>query len=386
MWVGVCAIALLYVGSTLPTALYPLYEREFGFSELMITAIYASYVIGNLAVLVALGRLSDQVGRRPASLIAFGILVASTLCFLAAHATGWLFVGRALNGFAVGLGAGALTAWIAELEPSHDRGRAALLASAGNLAGLCFGPLLAGVLAQYAPSPLRTSYLVYLAILLLMMVLVQHMTEGVEHPVSSLDRLSLNPRIGLPCEIRTPFMSPAALAFAIFALGGFYGALAPGLLSHRLHQDNVAVVGAIVALFFGTGALVAGITGRVRNRSAMLLSTVLLLAGLALLMIAEQQRSMSWLLIATAVSGAAMALGFRCSLSMVNQMAPPAQRAEVVSAYLLVCYSANSLPVIGVELLSQRVSAPTAHIAFAGLLAALAITACVVGWRYAPQG
>ena len=57
MWIAVLGLAALYVGSTLPTPLYPLYRREFGFSELMVTAIYASYVIGNLTVLFALGHL-----------------------------------------------------------------------------------------------------------------------------------------------------------------------------------------------------------------------------------------------------------------------------------------------------------------------------------------
>jgi MFS family permease len=385
MWFAVAGIAVLYVCSTLPTPLYPLYQRQFGFSELMVTAIYASYVIGNLAVLCVLGRLSDQLGRRPASLIAFGILIASTLCLLAAQATAWLFMGRVLNGIAAGLGAGTLTAWIAELEPSHDRGRAALTATAGNLAGLAFGPLLAGPLAQYAPWPLRTSYWLYLLILLLMMALLRRLPECVEHPVRRLGDLSLRPRISVPREIRVPFISPAAMAFAMFALGGFYGALTPGLLSTGLKQSNLAVIGTVVALFFGIGALTAALSGRLRDRSAMLLATVLLLTGLALLLLAEQWRSMPCLLIATAISGAAMALGYRCSLGMVNVIAPPAQRAEVVSAYLLCCYTANSLPVIGVGLLSQIMSHSAAHLLFAALLAVFAITACAVGWRYAPQ-
>jgi hypothetical protein len=69
---------------------------------------------------------------------------------------------------------------------------------------------------------------------------------------------------------------------------------------------------------------------------------------------------------------------------MVDEMGPPTPRAELVSAYLLVRYTANSLPVIGVALLPQRVSAPTAHLVFAALLATLAAIASAVGWRYAP--
>jgi len=385
MWAGVAGIASLYIGSTLPTPLYPLYRHQFGFSEFMVTAIYASYVLGNLAALFALGRLSDQLGRRPTSLIAFAILFASILCFLASTGTAWLFVARALNGLAAGLGAGALTAWIAELEPRHDKARAAIVASAGNLAGLGLGALIGGLLAQYGPWPLRTSYVVYLAMLPIIVVLTLAMPEGVEHTVRNTDELSLRPRIGVPRNIRLAFIAPAAMAFATFALGGFYAALTPGLLTERLQQHNLAAVGALVALFFGAGALTAATTGKLTPRPALLISTIMLLVGLALLITAEHTRSMVTLVIATIISGGATALGYRCSLQIVNEIAPAAQRAELVSSYLLVCYTANSLPVIGVGLLSLAVGAASAHLAFAVLLAALSVIACATGWRFLPR-
>ena len=78
-------IAALYVGSTLLTPLYPLYERRFGFAELGVTEIYAIYVLGNLAVLFFFGRLSDQIGRRPVALIALAVTIVSALCFLFAQ-------------------------------------------------------------------------------------------------------------------------------------------------------------------------------------------------------------------------------------------------------------------------------------------------------------
>jgi MFS family permease len=384
MWFGVAGIASLYVGSTLPTPLYPLYRQQFGFSEFVVTAIYASYVIGNLTALFAFGRLSDQLGRRPTTLIAFAVLLASVLCFLASTNTVWLFIARALNGLAAGLGAGALTAWIAELEPRHDKARAAIVASAGNLAGLGLGAVIAGLLAQYGPWPLRTSYVVYLAMLLGMVALTFRMPEGVEHTVSNATDFSLRPRIGVPRNIRLAFIAPAAMAFSTFALGGFYAALTPGLLSERLQQHNLAVVGALVALFFGAGALTAAKTGNVTHRPALLISTILLLVGLALLVTAEHLRSMATLVMATIVSGSATALGYRCSLQIVNEIAPAARRAELVSSYLLVCYTANSLPVIGVGLLSLAVSAVSAHLAFAVLLALLSMIACATGWRFLP--
>ena len=85
------------------------------------------------------------------------------------------------------------------------------------------------------------------------------------------------------------------------------------------------------------------------------------------------------------VAGAAMALGYRSSLGIINAIAPGAQRAEVVSSYLLVCYSANAIPVVGVGVLTKAVDATVAHEIFAGVLALLGIVACLIGARQLPH-
>jgi predicted MFS family arabinose efflux permease len=381
MWAAAAGIAVLYVGSTLLTPLYPVYEREFGFSELVVTEIYAIYAIGNLAVLFFFGRLADQIGRRPVTLIALAVTVASAACFLFATATPWLFAARVLNGIGAGLGASALTAWLAEIEPDGDRTRAAAFASAGNLAGLAAGALGAGLLAEFAPWPLRLPFAAFIGVLAAVIVLLAFAPETVKDRVRSVRELSLAPRIGVPSGIRVRFVAPAAIAFTAFALGGFYAALTPGLLADRLHESDAIVIGGVVALYFAAAAATVMVTRGLANRVALFAASALLLVGLALLLAADAMRSMALLLAASIAAGASMAQGYRSSLGIVNAIAPGEQRAEVVSSYLLVCYGANALPVIGVGLLSKAVGATAAHWAFAIVLALLAIVACAIGVR-----
>jgi len=364
------------------TPLYPTYRREFHFSELVVTTVYAVYVIGNLAVLFFFGRLSDQIGRRRTTLIALALTCASTLLFLFAGSVAWLYPARILNGFAAGLGAGALTAWIAELEPHGDRLRAAVVASAANLVGLGFGALLSGVLAQLAPWPLRTPYVVFLVLLLVLAALLVTTRETVERPVRAIDELELRPRIGVPRNLRLAFVAPAAIAFTAFALGGFYAALAPDLLARSLQRHEPVVIGGIVALFFVSGALAAVASRALRGRSAMLAALALLWIGLGLLTLAEALHSMALLVLASVLTGASTALGYRGSLQIINEIAPARQRAEMVSSYLLVCYSANALPVIGVGVLALFIGAPGAHRVFAIVLVVLATLACAIGMRH----
>jgi MFS family permease len=104
MWFATIAIAALYAGSTILTPLYPLYRTAFGISPLMVTIVYAVYVIGNLTVLFLFGRMSDPLGRRIITLIAFGLTVASALAFLFASSMAGLLTGRALKRLCGGLG------------------------------------------------------------------------------------------------------------------------------------------------------------------------------------------------------------------------------------------------------------------------------------------
>ena len=61
-------IAVLFAGSTILTPLYVIYQQKWGFSPITLTLIYAVYVIGNIGALFFFGRISDQIGRRRASL------------------------------------------------------------------------------------------------------------------------------------------------------------------------------------------------------------------------------------------------------------------------------------------------------------------------------
>jgi MFS family permease len=117
----------------------------------------------------------------------------------------------------------------------------------------------------------------------------------------------------------------------------------------------------------------------------MIAALVLLWVGLGLLTLSEALHSMTLLVLASIITGAAMALGYRGSLQIINEIAPERQRAELVSSYLLVCYSANALPVLGVGVLSLSLGPDDAHRVFAVVLVALASLACAVGLRYAPR-
>jgi hypothetical protein len=372
-------IAVMFMGSTLLTPLYVIYQRAFGFTEITLTLVYAVYVVGNLGALFFFGRLSDQIGRRRANLPAILLGAVATLLFLGAASTPWLFLARMLSGLAIGIASAAATAWVSELV--SDQPRASVLASTANLAGIAIGPLLAGLLAQYAPAPLRTTFVVYLMLLVFVAWRVTCLPETVPEPIARLRDVSFRPRFGVPRTIRRTFVAPALAAFATFALGGYYAALAPTLLADDLGITNSALAGTIVAEFFAVAALAVPATRTVQSYRAMQAGLVLLLPSVGLLLLAQIQASITALFIGSAAGGIALALGYRGTLQVVNAMAPADQRAEVIASYMIVCFLGNSLPVIGVGVLSRIAGHSIAHVAFAITIAVLAVTAAAARFR-----
>ncbi|WP_233809788.1 MFS transporter [Paraburkholderia sp. HP33-1] len=371
-------LGVLYAGSPLVTPLYPLYQRAFALSELTVTLIYAAYVIGNLGAIFLFGRVSDKAGRRPVSLLMLAIAMVSSLLFLFATGPAWLFIARAASGLAIGVGAATATAWITELHPATDAAPASRLAAAINLAGLAAGALLAGLLAQFAPSPLRTVFVVYLAILAAMAALTALSRETVQQRVRRIGKLSIDFRIGVPAQLRVPFITPAVTAFATFSLLGFYAALLPNLLENSMHAHSAALSGAVVAELFATSAITVVATSALAARTAMRAGLWLLPPSLALLLWAQAAGSLALLIAATGLCGVACALGFRGSLQEANRMAPAERRAELLSAYLLCCYTGNSLPVVGIALLSRSAGHFWANATFSAISVVLAAIALAV--------
>src|SRR5438094_3599386 len=109
------ALAVAMLSTTLPTPLYALYRERFGFSELMITVVFATYAAGVIASLLLFGRLSDQIGRRRVLLPGLALSALSAVAFLLADGLTLLIVGRVLSGLSAGIFTGPAAATLVDL-------------------------------------------------------------------------------------------------------------------------------------------------------------------------------------------------------------------------------------------------------------------------------
>jgi MFS family permease len=366
------AFAAIMVGTTLPTPMYALYGEQMHFAVLTTTVIYATYAGGVLFALLAFGRWSDAIGRRPVLLAGVVFAVASAAVFLVAHSVSMLLVGRVLSGLSAGIFTGTATAAVIEAAPENWRTRAAAVATVANIGGLGAGPLLAGLLVEYAPAPMHLSFIVHIVLALLAGAAVLIVPETSQRTGSiGVQRLSV------PAEVRAVFVIAALAAFAGFAVTGLFTAVAPSFLSQVVGITNHAVAGLIACSIFAASA-VAQVAARTMNpQRAVAIGCAILVVGMVILAVALHFSSLAGLIAAAVVSGIGQGISFSRGLAAVAERTPPGRRAEVSSTYFVVAYVAISLPVVGEGLAARRWGLQTAGVTFAIAVAILSII-CLV--------
>jgi MFS family permease len=163
-WWGVgLAVAAVGWGAQQFAPLLLMYQDELDLTTTTIQAVFGLYVLGLIPGLLLGGPVSDRYGRRRvmAPTLAASV-VATVLLMLGGTGIGWLFAGRLVAGVASGAAFSSGAAWIKELSGATASG--ARRVTVAMTAGFGLGPLVAGVLAQWAPAPTVLPYVPHLVL------------------------------------------------------------------------------------------------------------------------------------------------------------------------------------------------------------------------------
>jgi MFS family permease len=370
------------LGTTLATPLYPIYQQRFGFGSLVTTVVFAVYAAGVMLALL-FGRASDALGRRRVMLAGVAVSGIAAVVYLVAGDVPVLLAARVLSGLSAGIVTATGTVTLVELVRPERRGAAALLAAAVNMFGLGCGPLLAGLLAEYAPHPLMLPFAVDLVLLALAFLAVLAAPETVR------DRRNVWPRAQrptVPTEVRAVFVPAAIAAFAAFAVFGLITAVVPGILANVLHRPDPVLAGLAAFSMFGGSTAGQVVFAKVPERIALPAGCAVLVAGLAAIAGALLAESLPLLITGTIVVGIGQSLGFRAGLAAIAAGTPAAQRAQTVSSFFLTAYAGISLPVILVGVAASAFGLRAAAVAFTAAVAVLALAALVALLRLERSG
>lgn len=378
------AFVVVMLGTTLPTPLYPLLGEKFGFGELSTTVIFATYPVGVTTALLLFGGWSDQLGRRPLLLAGLALSALSAGAFLLAESSGslsWIFVGRVFSGLSAGIFTGTATATIVDLAPEGHGEHAGLVAAAVNMGGLGLGPLVAGLLADFAPSPLRLPYWVDLGLVLLAAVAILAVPE----PVRRSSPPDLRPQsVGVPDAVRPVFVRAALAGFAGFAVLGLFGAVSPAFLGTVIGRSSTALTGVVVLGLFAASVVGQVLALRLGLDRALRSGCIGLVVGMVILGASLALGSLPVLVLGGIVAGLGQGLSFRAGLGAVTSASPPEMRGRIASAYFVFLYVGIALPVVGEGVAATAFGLVTAGLLFSALVGVLALVALVLLRRSEP--
>jgi MFS family permease len=337
-------------GVNLAAPLYAVYADEFGFNGLVLTTVFAMYAGTLVAALLLCGRLADRFGRRPVLLAGLLTGCVALAVFAAATSTGWLYAARGLQGVAVGLISGPATAALVEIDPRRETRRPALLAGLAQAVGSGLGPVLSGCLAEWAPAPLRLSYVVGLAGTLVAVGFTWFLPER----ATGREPWRVQwPRV--PRGIRSDFLRVGLTAGLVWAALALYLSVVPSYVAELLDTDNLALLGvnSALACFASAGSQIwARGHGRDQHHSQAA-GLVLLAVGLVLLVVSSASHSLPVVLTGAIVTGVGHGIAFVHAQHELNTLAPPERRAEVSAAFVCCVYVLVGGSVIGVGLIDQ---------------------------------
>ncbi|WP_267553216.1 MFS transporter [Rhizobium rhizogenes] len=359
---------LFLAASSAPTPLYPLYQRAFGFSPVVITVIFAVYAFSLLAALLIVGSLSDHLGRRPVIFASILLNMVATALFLMAEGPDWLIAARIVQGFATGAAVSSVGAALVDLDPI----RGSITNSLAPLAGMAIGALGTSMLIQFAPAPTVLVYIVTLALLTLQAVLLWLVPETTVRRTGLLS--SLKPQIAVPQQVRRTLLALTPINVAVWALSGFYLSLVPSLVRATTGSTAPLVGGSVVAALTISGAAAVFLLRKKSAIAIMRFGIPSMTLGILTVIAGMHAAEVSILALGTLVAGAGFGATFLGTVRSIMPLAKPDERAELLSAYYVQSYLAFSVPAILAGFLSKTLGyAEAADIYAAAIL-------LLVGW------
>ena len=369
---GASMVTAVFVLSNAASPLYPHWQRQFAFSSVTLTVIFAAYIAGLLGALLIAGQLSDRLGRKPVLLP--GLLMAMAACglFMTASSVVSLVAARFLSGVAVGVIVSAGMAAVVDLGGPKRKRQASQTASIAMVLGAGLGPLLAGTLAQWMAHPIWAIFGIELALLAIAIAVVLAIRLPDARGVVTVERLRLP-------SVRAQNRRDLALGIAVFALGlsatSFVLSLGPALLSNLLHVSSPLVVSGTACFMFMSAAGVQLAVKKQPIRTVLLLGTAATLLSMAALIGAIHASAPALLLGAAGLAGMGQGLGQSGGLTAISMKVPDRQRAEASSLLNIGAYIPAGLLTVATGFLVDHVGMTAGATTFAVALVFAAATA-----------
>jgi MFS family permease len=314
-------------------------------------------------------------------LTSLGTLMVTSVVFMLADSTVWLFVARGIQGLATGLALGSASAALLDLHPRRDPASVGLANGVVSAGGMGLGIGISSLLVELAPAPRVLPYVVLLVLFAVAFYGALRMPE----PVPATGRAKLTPqRPRIPPAVRRPFLLAALAVISSWSIGGLFISLGPALGATLLHTDNHVLTGLGVVTLAGAGAAAQLAFGRSAPWAGTALGSLALATGMVAMVIASSTGTIALYWFGALIGGAGFGVAFLGGLRALSAAIPPQHRAEVMSAFYVVAYLAISLPAVLAGVLVTPLGLESTFEIFGSVVAALALAVAFEAYRTRP--
>jgi len=348
-------LALCLWASGAPSVLYPVYAEEWNLTPVVTTAVFATYPIALIVVLLLFGGLSDAIGRRRAMLLGIALITVASVLFAVAPNVGFLFAGRVVQGIGTGFALGAASAALVENNPGGNPRLASSVTTISTSAGLMLALFLSGVMAQLLPLPMVISFALLFVLGIVTFTLIWFTPADTAKDTakgtaagSGSAKSSFAPRIPrvAPGILRAFFLSALSVSVS-YSVGALVLSLGAQMARQLTGTTNLIVVGGLLAF----SPLAIGVTAlflsRIRPHVAILAGAVISLGGLAVMEATAASGSLALLLAWCIIGGIGYSFAFTGGLSLINRSAPAQHRGATLSLVYLVAYFLQAATAVG---------------------------------------
>ena len=320
-----------YVTSYMRIPVVPLFAEDLGAGAVMVGFINSAFLLTSGAFSFPFGLLADRVGRK--LVVTTGLVISlATSILLAVSAAPWqLLLIYLLFGLGLAAIGPTLMAYVADLSPPDQLGRSYGAYTLAIYTGMSLGPALGGWVANWLGFRLlfvATAALVGLVFIVALVLLPS--TRRLPCPTPS----ACEP----PVSWRRLMGHRPLLACWLITLGGCFGlgtfiTFAP--LYMQVHHLSVGQIGLVFAVQAAANAVSRIPLGRLSDRLGRrwVMAAVGFLAMGATLAAIGLAHTLPAFLLAAAVLGLAMSLGFTPVGALIAEVVPPASRGVAMGGY-----------------------------------------------------
>ena len=334
------AFSLLLAGSNAMTPLLPLQRSMLGFSPLMLTLTFVSYVSTLIAVLLIFSRPSFTKWASWTVCAAMLTAIVADLALATVTETG-ILLGRALTGIAGGLGTGAASALVVAAIGAKGRS----VSATGNLAGAVAGTTAAQLLvAAYGYMALHITFELHAAACLLVLILLAPVLyvrrAQNRQSLSSVHMASAPPRVASDFRARKRVLAVGCTAWMLLSLSIV-------LLPTYFAELDMRMVGSTgIILFLACSALSQLASNRLKTLLPATSGTWCMVWG-GVLILAGAYVHRDLLAMAGFVAlGIGTGVSYRLVLMVLVKNASPSHQGAIASFYAAVTYGASASSVL----------------------------------------